>query len=698
MIKEFAKSKKLKVFYDAVKSGDPILVEELWDAPKAILASMVQDATKKRVFIITGRAKEENRLFDDLSMFFDGVVDDFPAWETLPSEKIPPSPDIIGQRFHILKNLLEDGSKKIVVSSLQASLQKLLPPKKFASLCLKLSVKEEFSFEKLISKLVEMGYEKKGLVTDKAEFAVRGGLIDVFPVGMPEPYRIEFWGDEIDSIRTFDPVGQVSVDEVTVVEITPGKEMELLQEEENPASVLDYLGEDAVIIFDNILAIEDRCISLEGLPGAITKTFPTFHEFFKTTKAYQKIYWSETDIEAMCDVRVLDERGSDVYVTDSPIHDVAFEVFDRDLKAKRWFHPFQKIRDYFCPMEALSGNMFGEDLLSAITSRTNVTGVDLIKAVDKISKAPMHLKFLCSTESDERHLQEQFQTFDVAVPKKTEYVRGYLSSGFVLEDINEILFPLTEITRRYKIRRQKLRSQFHTAPSDMFDLAPGDYIVHLHAGIGRFVGIERQKNIHGIEQEFFLIEYAENAKLYLPFTHAHLISKFVGTKEEAKPRLHALGGNRWKKTRRNTEKAIMGYASDLLHLYAQRQTLTGFSYGGDSEMLLRFEDDFPYDETEDQVSAVLDVKKNMADEKPMDRLVCGDVGYGKTEVAMRAAFKAVVDGCKQVAVLVPTTVLAMQHYETFVERMWNFPIKVGVLSRFRSQKEIKLTLEEAQKG
>jgi transcription-repair coupling factor (superfamily II helicase) len=222
-------------------------------------------------------------------------------------------------------------------------------------------------------------------------------------------------------------------------------------------------------------------------------------------------------------------------------------------------------------------------------------------------------------------------------------------------------------------------------------------VVHFNHGIGKYLGIEKRPNVAGVLSEFFTIEYADSAKLYVPINQAHLISKYIGASEEM-PTMHSLGSNRWKRTRDQTQQAITGYASDLLEIYAKREMAGGFIYPKDTPDVLEFEEEFPYVETEDQLLAVSNIKEDMCSAKAMDRLVCGDVGYGKTEVAMRAAFKAVVDGKKQVAVLVPTTVLAMQHFETFSDRMRNFPINVGVLSRFNTPKQTRETLKGIEQG
>ena len=320
-----------------------------------------------------------------------------------------------------------------------------------------------------------------------------------------------------------------------------------------------------------------------------------------------------------------------------------------------------------------------------------------ISRLSQLDKRSCELEFLCSSELEESTLHKRLLDANVRLPRHTTYKIGYLSSGLVIHDIDLVLFPLTEITHRYKMRRQKLRSTYHTSPSEIYDLIPGEMVVHLNNGIGRYLGMEKRANHLGIPSEFFTIEYADNAKLYVPLNQAHLITKYVGSNEVI-PRLHTLGSSRWKKTREQTERAILGYASDLLQNYAKRAIAHGTIYPPDSPDQLAFEEEFPFAETEDQLAAIANIKQDMMSAKSMDRLICGDVGYGKTEVALRAAFKAVVDGRKQVAVLVPTTVLAMQHYENFVERMSNFPVNVGVLSRFRTHKEIKETLDGLAQG
>ena len=321
----------------------------------------------------------------------------------------------------------------------------------------------------------------------------------------------------------------------------------------------------------------------------------------------------------------------------------------------------------------------------------------MLHTLNRFSKSNLRLLFLSATPSEERTLQERLSKEGVTLPANTLFEQGYLSSGFALEDVEFALLPMTELTHRYRTRRQKWRMIHHTPPSEFHELVSGDIVVHFHQGIGKFLGTEKRKNHLGVDAEFLSIQYAEKSMLYVPIAQSHLVSRYIGAKDET-PTFSTLGTTRWQKTRQHAQKAIIGYAQDLLRWSAEREIQGGFTFPADGEEMIAFENDFPFVETEDQVQAIEIIKKEMCSKKAMDRLVCGDVGYGKTEVAMRAAFKAVVDGKKQVAVLVPTTVLAMQHYDTFKERMANFPINIACVSRFASPKEIKETLQKVENG
>lgn len=679
MLNEILTSEKLLALQQALREGDSILVEELWNAPKALVAALAQQATGKHVLILTGASQEEIKLYHDFACFTDRPIIDFPAWETLPSENIAPSPDIVGERYHVLNEIENKKEPHIILSSLQACLQKLISPASFNSMYMKLKTGESFGFDDLIQWLVEIGYSRQSVASEKGEFAVRGGIIDVFPVSSPDPYRLEFWGDEIESMRIYDPIGQKSVKSVQEIEIPPALELELIKNKENLTTILDYLGSNTIVIFDDLLSLEDRYASLTSLIHTPLASFCTIEQFLDQLGPLQKIFWPQQPIEELSDIRMIDKMGKSFYSESAPLHLIGFQMFNRSFTAKRWQPPFIPIADFLTP------------------EIENVSGQEILHSLTKLIETDFHLYFLCATEAEETNLQKRILDASIRLPHHTHYQIGYLSTGLVLPDSKLVLLPMTEITRRYKIRRQKQRSTYHTLPSEFSDLIPGEMIVHLNHGIGKYLGLEKKANHMGITTEFFLLEYAEGAKLYVPLNQAHLISKYIGANEDI-PKMHTIGSNRWKKAKETTERAILEYAADLLQLYAQREMKGGFQYPEDSPDTKAFEEDFPFVETEDQLAAIANVKEDMLSTKAMDRLICGDVGYGKTEVAMRAAFKAVVDGRKQVAILVPTTVLAMQHYENFVDRMSNFPINIGVLSRFRTPKQIKETLEKVAEG
>lgn len=683
MFKEIINSEKIQALQAALRNQDSIVIEETWNAPKAFIASLAQKVTGKHVLILTGASQEETRLFHDFPFFSDESAIEFPAWETLPSESIAPSPDIVGERYKVLEEISQSQRPRILLSGLQACLQRLISPQKFQHLFIRLKVKESIPFDLFIQRLNEMGYQRRPIASDKGEFAVRGGIIDVFPVSSPDPFRIEFWGDDIESIRIYDPIGQKSISQKESIEIPPAKELELIIQEKNLCTLLDYLGPETLVIFDDLLALEDRYSSLISICGAATRTFGSIEQLMDLIAPLQKIFLSQNPIEELSEIRLLD-KGSKTgyYSAHAPMHKMSFHMFNREFQARRWQHPFIPISHYLVPDRS---------------ETEEITGQDILLSLSKLAQTNIHLHFLCATELEKETLQKRVYDAGITLPAQTTYHLNYLSSGFVMDDDKLIVLPMTEITHRYKIRRQKQRSTYHTTPAEIFNLSPGDLVVHLNNGIGKFLGLEKRPNLQGTLSEFFVIEYAENAKLFVPLNQAYLISKYIGAHEEI-PKLHTLGSSRWKKTKEQTEHAIMSYAADLLELYAKRSIKEGYAYPIDSPDVQAFEEDFPFVETEDQLEAIAAIKNDMSDKKCMDRLICGDVGYGKTEVAMRAAFKAVVDGKKQVAVLVPTTVLAMQHYENFLERMSNFPINISVLSRFRSAKQIRETLEGVSKG
>lgn len=678
LAKKLLLSKSLQAFEQFSQSESSILIEELWDAPKAALVFLLFKALNKNILLISGGP--EDPLFQNLQTFLGDNVLEFPSWETLPGEEISPSADIVGKRFETLNALAQGKKRNILLAPLQACLQHLPSVKLLKDLSVNWKVGDEVAFDVLPELLSKMGYKRAPVVSDKGEFAIRGGILDLYPICSFDPYRIDFFGDSIEQIRTFDPISQKSIQKVDCLKVSPASEMDLLKTSD-PTTLLDYLGPDTLVIFNNLLHIEDRYVAIKNMPGASSRYFISWEKLFEKCQSLPLHYWTDERIEELSDVQMAKKTGRSFYSGKNPLQPLSFNVLDQDVLTKRWQHPFCQVADFFSLSEEHAAS----------------SGSEILQGIHRFSKSHLDLNFCCATEAEELSLKERLAEEQVQVPSQTQFLHGYLCNGFVVSDSQVALVPNTELTHRYKPRRQKWRNTYHTPASEFHELSAGDVVVHFHNGIAKYLGIEKRPNHAGQTTEFMVLEYAEKSRLFVPVSQSHLVSRYIGVKEEI-PTLSALGSPRWQKTRMQAQKAIIGYADQLLRLNAARALHGGFAYAKDSKEMQLFEMDFSFVETEDQLRAIDQIKEDMTSNKAMDRLICGDVGYGKTEVAMRAAFKAVADGKKQVAVLVPTTVLAMQHYETFCDRMANFPISIGVASRFRSAKEIKETLKKTEEG
>jgi len=673
-LNSLSSSPLLNAFSNAVSQGKSALIEELWDGPKAALIALLKKSSSKNILVITSD-KSENRLAHNLDYFGLNHFLEFPAWETLPGEEIPPSPDIVGRRFEILHHLLTKKGPHLLLCPLQACLQKLPPKEILKPNCNLWKIHEEIPFDALDEFLEALGYRKEPVVADKGHYALRRGILDIFPLSSPEPVRIEFFGDEIESIRTFDPTGQKSISKVEEIFLCPASEPHMLEESKELSSLFDYMGKDIYIVFDDLLALEDRYFSLKGLQGAKSRFFFSMKELLAEIESHSHLYFSKETAESLGEVDMDKKMGRDFYSGKMPIQPLTFEIFGQRVSAGRMRHPFVSISEYF-----------------AATNKE-----EILAGIHRLSKNPLELSFLTSTESEEKTLRNMIEQQGISLPEKTRFERGYLSSGFALSDVQIAIVPMTEMTGRLRVRRQKWRGTYHTPAAEFHELKPGDLVVHFHNGIGKYLGTEKHKNHLGHEAEFLVIEYAGSSKLFVPLSSSHLVSRYIGSSEEI-PTLNNLSTQKWQQARQKAQKAIIGYAEELLRRNAEREVAGGFIYPTDSDEMFQFETDFPFVETDDQIAAIRAIKQDMMSDKAMDRLICGDVGYGKTEVAMRAAFKAVYDGKKQVAVLVPTTVLAMQHYETFTERMANYPINIGVVSRFLPAKTVRENIEKAKSG
>ncbi len=650
MLARFKKSPSLQTLLSLIQKERSLLLEELWDAPKALLLALLD----KPILVITS-SERDTKLSDDL-LFFDKKVLTLPAWETLPGEDIPPSPDIVGRRLETLSTIATEKTPPIVIAPLQAAMQKVALKEALTTETLHIRVNSELSFDTFPKKLEALGYTRSPVASDKGEYAVRGSLIDVYPVSSFDPVRIDFFDDSIDSIRTFDPISQKTTGKTKSITITPADELALVEDPEKTTSLLSYFPEDTLIVFDNLVALEDRAVALSALPSSKSPLIISFDSLLEATTPFARLLFAESPAEKLSPDARVEKTGRDVYSGKNPLQTIRFELFGQKIAASRFQHAFAQT--------------------SGPSDLTEFPEVHLV----------------ASTHSELQAMRDK-----LPVPDTAHTHTGYLCSAVALLDIDTLIYPYTELSKKHKVTRQKWRNNYSTPPSEFHELKSGDLVVHFHNGIGKFLGIEKKKNHLGQEEEFMMIQYADGGTLFAPLSQAHLVSRYIGTAEEM-PTLHKLGTKTWHTQKVRAQKAIIGYARDLIKNQAMRDLHGGFSYPKDSEEMYEFEEDFPFNETQDQEKAIIEVKEDMMASAPMDRLICGDVGYGKTEVAMRAAFKAVIDGEKQVAVLAPTTVLAMQHYETFKERMGNYPVRIGALSRFVKPKEQKKIIEEVKQG
>ncbi|MBI5395207.1 MAG: transcription-repair coupling factor [Verrucomicrobia bacterium] len=503
---------------------------------------------------------------------------------------------------------------------------------------MELRVGREMEMDSLAGKLVRLGYEREAQVQQRGQFAVRGGIFDLFPLDVDTPLRVEFFGDSVESLRRFDVATQVSGERIEAATISPAGEIGLLQQHrEWLGDLLDFLPKETLVVLDE----PDRLAQAAARYAVELPADDAFHlPYARLTQ------WSR--VVALSDVVTAGSVEMTVNSLDAyrPVAGAAPEPGVAEQERKKFFAQLRRwtAEDY-------------------------------------------EVFIFCNNEGERQRLREilKLQQLD-AVPLKLEI--GTLTQGFIWPDAQLVVVSDAEIFGRYRVLRP--RKLAHRLPgetrriSDISELAEGDFVVHIEHGIGRYLGLQ-EVEVAGARQEVMAIEYAGGGKLYVPVGQAHLVTRYVGAGRMSPP-LSRLGSLAWRKARDAAESATRDLAAELLELQAARGALPGHAFKPDASWQREFEAAFIYEETPDQLTAIEEVKRDMEQAKPMDRLLCGDVGYGKTEVAVRAAFKTVMDG-RQVAVLVPTTVLAQQHFNTFGERMADYPVRIEMLSRFRTQRQ-----------
>jgi transcription-repair coupling factor (superfamily II helicase) len=630
----------------------------------------------------------------------------YPAWEILPHEAKLPHADVISER---LETLIALGapvpgltpSSPVVVTSVAALLQRTFPAETLRQRTRTVNRGDRIEPLDLVEWLEEQGYEPEAQVSQKGELALRGGILDIYPMTSPWPVRLEFFGDELESLRHFDPLTQISRESITTVTLPPGGELGILKRrrvgegeaaKEHPtlATLLDYLPRETIFILCEPGSLEEQADHYAGQVPENDPFFITWENFQQELleKGMTSLALSET-AEAL--PAILKE--------DSGAEGDSSRVM-LSLPSLEAFRPL--------------GSQAPEPQIAEAQRR------EFFSQLHRWARQGYAVQVFCNNEGERRRFGEVWLEYGFEGEVRLAIHLGALSSGFISDEAQVVFVTDAEIFGRYKVQRPRRLKSPHAQAArsaldiDFTELEEGDYVVHLQHGIGRYQGlkvlpvavgrkhVEAEAGVADPGQECLVIEYAPHEpgatppKLYVPVTDAHLVSKYVGA-GKARPALNTLGGTRWAKAKAQAERAVRDIAGELLAIQAARDSQPGHAFAADNTWQREFESAFLYEETPDQMRAIVETKADMERSKPMDRLICGDVGFGKTEVAIRAAFKAVMDG-RQVAVLVPTTVLAQQHFNTFRERMADYPVRLELLSRFRTPRERSGVVRELPVG
>jgi transcription-repair coupling factor (superfamily II helicase) len=695
------------------------LVAGLSNSARSLFAASFYKKTKRPLLVVTHNLYQAQKFYDDLTEFLsDDEVFLYPVNELISSEIAAASPELKAQRLEVLNRLI-DHSAKVVIAPV-AGLRRYLPPKAvWQKGRTFIKVGSDVDIETLTAGLVAGGYERTAMISSPGQFSIRGGIIDIYPLTEEKPLRIELFDTEVDSIRFFDVETQRSEEKIDDVTIGPASEMLLFKDDyrqgaqmlekqlaatlskmgnptvkeqlsqhitheieqlrqqqafdgmfkymsffyDRPASLVDYLGPDGIVVFDEVSRVQEMSEHLDKEEaewqteliekGEIVAGVDLAHETEGLTRKHAILYMS-------------------LFLRHIP-HTNPENIVNISCRAMQNFHG--QIHVLKTETERWKDNDFAVVFLAVNEERA--------KRLERV---------LDDYEIEAAVVNEQAEI----VRRKNQIFTGDINGGFELPVQKLAVITEHEVFTK-KVKKQRKRKNLSNAEriKSYSELNVGDYVVHISHGVGKYLGIETLE-AGGSHKDYLHLRYAGNDKLYIPVEQIDQVQKYIGS-EEKEPKVYKLGGNEWKRVKKRVESSVQDIADDLIELYAEREASKGFAFSEEGLEQREFEAAFPYNETTDQLKAIEEVKKDMENIRPMDRLLCGDVGYGKTEVAIRAAFKAIMDG-KQVAFLVPTTILAQQHYETINERCAEYPINIGLLSRFRTQKEQKETIKGLKQG
>ena len=574
---------------------------------------------------------------------------------------------IFSSKINVIKSIIEreEGDNIVVVTTVDSFIDGLPRFSEIKKATIKVNMNQSIDFSKLQEELVKIGYERVGQVESPGHFAVRGGIVDVYPLTEENPIRVELWGDEVDSIRVFDIENQRTIANIDEVILYPACELKGLQE----SSFLDYF-------------IDTNCILFLDEPLRLMNTLVSVYDEFESSMKNRRSL-KEEGHEVETPLRVL--KPSEVIKKLNSFSGIAFTTLDIKLKnfliKEKVNYDIKSVNPYHNSFEMLTRDLraykrkgYRVVLLSPSVSRAKRLAEDL---------RDYDLKSFYSDDKDR-----------TVNPSEILVTKGHLASGYEYPLLKFLVISESDIFGK-KVKKKKRRRYSGEKIQEFSNLRIGDFVVHENHGLGIYQGIEKIE-VDKVTKDYMKIEYANNGALFISATGLDVIQKYAGA-DGRKPKLNKLGTGAWSKTKTGVKGAIHEIAKDLVELYAHRREQDGYAYEPDTPWQKEFEEMFPFEETEDQLEAIADTKRDMESNKIMDRLICGDVGYGKTEIAIRASFKAIQEG-KQVVYLVPTTILAQQHYLTFTHRMKDFPVRVELLCRFRTPSQIRRSLEDLRKG
>jgi len=685
-----AQSPPFKQVLERLAAADrDILVHGLPTTLGAFLLTAVQRQLGPQIVVVAADENQAESWRDDLvAIAGNEIVHYFPSWDIDLYDGRSPDPDVSGLRIEAVARLAAS-EPVIVVAPAAALLTPVIPAAALERATLQLQVNEEHPPGRLISHLADSGYERVPIVDGVGQFSSRGGILDIFSVGLQNPVRLEFFGDEIESIRSFDVTSQRSISSLKEAVLLPAREVILHAPfyEEYVPNLERAEKESGVQMTQFRDQLELGTTTLDGIETVMSILYGLDDGLFSYLRQDALLYSEELqDLDSNLakafgpsrkDWERHAERGTHIPLT-------------RLIRDADWLH--ERLASHVRVRPAPLGEMDAAIRFGASEPRVAPGELAVLKQeISRLDEESYELHILCETKGQSSRLQEIFSEWSDGIA----FGLRALSGGFVFPAAKVAILNDHEIFSRQKSRYRYRR--FKSAkPISSFDaMQRGDFVVHVDHGIGRYTGLKRL-TFSNRDHDCLEITYHGMDKLFIPVEQLDLLRRYSSNEGDV-PLLSKLGSNTWEKLKERTKEEIFKMAGELIQLYAERKSLPGIQFSADTAMLRELEAAFPFQETDDQLRTVEEVKQDMESPHPMDRLVCGDVGYGKTEVAVRAAFKAVCDH-KQVAVLVPTTILAQQHYQTFSERMAPFPVRVEVMSRFRSAKELKAVAQDVTAG